>query len=88
MWFSESEDAQITVALTGLSETSGLDNHLLYQVKRLLRQLCAAFSVPEPAELKKLDEGKMPLQQSMNNGGQSQSIAFGVFFPSMQSLHT
>ncbi|TRY66998.1 hypothetical protein TCAL_09694 [Tigriopus californicus] len=57
VWFSESEDSQVTVALTGLSETSGLDNHLLHQVRRLIRQLCAAFSVPEPPELKRLDEG-------------------------------
>eukprot|EP00095_Tigriopus_kingsejongensis_P011108 maker-scaffold268_size230776-snap-gene-1.45 protein:Tk11108 transcript:maker-scaffold268_size230776-snap-gene-1.45-mRNA-1 annotation:"hypothetical protein BRAFLDRAFT_82604" len=58
VWFSESEDGQVSVALTGLSETSGLDNHLLHQVRRLLRQLCAAFSVPDPPELKLLDEGK------------------------------
>ena len=32
VWFSESEDAKITNALGTLSETSGLDNHLLYQV--------------------------------------------------------
>jgi len=45
VWFSESEDANVANALTSLAETSGLDNHLLYQVKLLLRQLCTLFGL-------------------------------------------
>ena len=36
VWFSESEDAKVTSGLSGLSETSGLDNHLLYQERTAL----------------------------------------------------
>ncbi len=57
VWFSESEDVSVTSALTSLSETSGLENHLLNQVKRLVRILCSAFALPEPQELKVLEEG-------------------------------
>ena len=48
VWFSESEDANVSNALTSLADTSGLDNHLLYQVKLLLRQLCTLFGLPTP----------------------------------------
>lgn len=51
VWFSESEDCKVTNGLGILSETSGLDNHLLHQVRILLKRLCALFSVPEPPEM-------------------------------------
>jgi ubiquitin-conjugating enzyme E2 Q len=35
VWFSESEDANVTSGLGLLSETTGLDNHLLYQVSHM-----------------------------------------------------
>ena len=50
VWFSESDNANVTNALTSLSETSGINNHLSYQVKSLLRQLCTLFSLPLPVE--------------------------------------
>ena len=50
VWFSESENTNVTNALTSLSETSGLNNHLFYQVKSLLRQLCTSFTLPLPEE--------------------------------------
>lgn len=50
VWFSESDNANVTNALTSLSETSGINNHLIYQVKSLLRQLCTLFSLPLPVE--------------------------------------
>lgn len=50
VWFSESEDANVANALTSLADTSGLDNHLLYQVKLLLRQLCTLFGLALPKE--------------------------------------
>jgi len=46
VWFADSEDANIANALTPLSETSGLENHLLHQVKILLRHLCTLFALP------------------------------------------
>ena len=45
VWFSESEDAKVSEAVSCLSSTSGLDNHLLYQVKLLLTNLCNQFSL-------------------------------------------
>merc|ERR1712008_189807 len=50
VWFSESDNVNVTNALTSLSETSGINNHLCYQVKSLLRQLCTLFSLPLPVE--------------------------------------
>ena len=50
VWFSESDNVNVTNALTSLSETSGINNHLSYQVKSLLRQLCTLFSLPLPVE--------------------------------------
>jgi len=51
VWFSESEDQKVTSGLSGLSETSGLDNHLLYQVRILVKTLCSLFTLPEPPEV-------------------------------------
>lgn len=46
VWFSESDEAKIANALTNLSETNGLENHLLHQVRLLLRQLCTLYGLP------------------------------------------
>ena len=46
VWFSESEDTKVSEAVSCLSSTSGLDNHMLYQVKLLLTNLCSLFSIP------------------------------------------
>jgi len=50
VWFSESEDPKVSEAVAVLTTTSGLDNHLLYQVKLLVRQLCQLFAAPLPPE--------------------------------------
>lgn len=50
VWFSESDNVKVTNALTTLSETNGIGNHLMYQVKLLLRHLCTLFSLPLPIE--------------------------------------
>lgn len=50
VWFSESDDSKITESVSNLGNTSGLDNHLLYQVRLLLRHLCSRFSLPPPKE--------------------------------------
>merc|ERR1740128_1251030 len=51
VWFSESEDCKISEAVASLSGTEGLDNHLLYQVKLLLRHLCSQFSIQVPSDV-------------------------------------
>jgi len=51
VWFSESEDPKVAEAVSCLTGTSGMDNHLLYQVKLLLRNLCSQFSIPVPKEV-------------------------------------
>jgi len=51
VWFSESEDPKVAEAVSCLTGTTGLDNHLLYQVKLLMRHLCSQFSLPVPKEV-------------------------------------
>ena len=46
VWFSESDEANIANALTSLSETNGLENHLLHQIRLLLRELCTLYALP------------------------------------------
>ena len=74
-------------AVACLSSTSGLDNHLLYQVKMLLRNLCSLFSIPGeclvcnleltaqsavPSELDSLRASIVPLAVATNgNAGDS-----------------
>jgi len=48
VWFSESEEPKVSEAVSCLASTSGLDNHLLYQVRLLLTNLCNLFSIPVP----------------------------------------
>jgi len=72
VWFSESEDTKVTEAVSCLSSTSGLDNHLLYQVKMLLRNLCSLFSIPVPSELDTLRASTVPVAVATNgNAGDS-----------------
>jgi len=51
VWFSESEDAKVSEAVSALSSTTGLDNHLIYQIRLLIRQLCQKFAAPLPPEI-------------------------------------
>jgi len=51
VWFSESEEPKVAEGVACLSGTQGLDNHLLYQVKLLLRHLCNQFAIPVPKEI-------------------------------------
>ena len=46
VWFSESEDGKVAEAVACLAGTAGLDNHMLYQVKTLVRNLCSQFALP------------------------------------------
>jgi ubiquitin-conjugating enzyme E2 Q len=51
VWFSESEDGKVAEAVACLAGTAGLDNHMLYQVKTLVRNLCSQFALPVPSEV-------------------------------------
>ncbi|KAJ8918949.1 hypothetical protein NQ315_016851 [Exocentrus adspersus] len=54
VWFADSEETSITNAVQILSNTEGLDNHVLHQVIILLRELCRLHAVPEPPDLDRL----------------------------------
>lgn len=54
VWFADSEETSITNAVQILSNTEGLDNHVLHQVAILLRELCRLHAVPEPPDLDSL----------------------------------
>ena len=45
VWFSESEDPKVSEAVSRLASTSGLDNHMLNQIRLLLTSLCDLFSI-------------------------------------------
>jgi len=66
VWFSESEDTKVSEAVSCLSSTSGLDNHMLYQVKLLLTNLCSLFSIPVPNEVETLRVNPSALESATN----------------------
>ncbi|CAO1384454.1 unnamed protein product [Diamesa hyperborea] len=51
VWFAECEETNISNAIQILSNTHGLDNHVLNQVRILLVELCTIHNVPIPLEL-------------------------------------
>lgn len=53
VWFAESEDPIVTSAVQVLSNTTGKDNHILQQVRILIRELCHQH-VLEPPDLEQL----------------------------------
>lgn len=55
VWFSETEEPSITNIIQLLTNTSGKDNHILLQVKILVKELCKVHSFPEPTELESLN---------------------------------
>lgn len=54
VWFAESEETSITNAVQTLTNTRGLDNHVINQVEILLRELCRLHTVPLPPDLDNL----------------------------------
>ncbi|XP_019867741.1 ubiquitin-conjugating enzyme E2 Q2 [Aethina tumida] len=63
VWFADSEETSITNAVQILSNTEGLDNHVLHQVAILLRELCRLHAVPEPPDIERL---RIPNPQTTN----------------------
>ncbi|XP_033243399.1 ubiquitin-conjugating enzyme E2 Q2-like [Drosophila miranda] len=58
VWFSESDETSVASAVEMVSSTDGPDNHLICQVRILLRALCELYNVPIPADM---DSLKFPL---------------------------
>ena len=54
VWFSESDDPQVSAIVEALSATSGSDNYILDQVRILLTKLSQSNNLPVPEELNKL----------------------------------
>lgn len=54
VWFSESDDPQVSSIVEALSATSGSDNYILDQVKILVTKLSQIHGLPIPEELEKL----------------------------------
>ncbi|XP_077290820.1 ubiquitin-conjugating enzyme E2 Q2 isoform X2 [Arctopsyche grandis] len=70
VWFAESEETSVTNAVQVLTNTEGLDNHIISQVAILLRELCKLHGVPEPPDLDSLKiHMHLPLRHSEGSGG-------------------
>lgn len=54
VWFSESDDPQVSSIVETLSATSGSDNYILDQVRLLVTKLSHLHNLPIPEELDKL----------------------------------
>ncbi|CAG9822611.1 unnamed protein product, partial [Phaedon cochleariae] len=54
VWFADSDETSITNAVQILSNTEGVENHVLHQVIILLRELCRLHAVPEPPDLDRM----------------------------------
>ncbi|XP_053208974.1 ubiquitin-conjugating enzyme E2 Q2-like isoform X1 [Panonychus citri] len=61
VWFSEVEDESISNIVQYLSNTNGVENYILQQVKVLVRELCKDHNLPEPTELGQLCDVSTPL---------------------------
>ncbi|XP_011504603.1 PREDICTED: ubiquitin-conjugating enzyme E2 Q2 [Ceratosolen solmsi marchali] len=64
VWFAESEETSVTNAVQILSNTTGLDNHVINQVGILLKELCRLHSLPEPPDVERLRTAFDPLRLS------------------------
>lgn len=74
VWFADIEEPNITNAIQLLSNTSGLDNHVINQARILLGELCKNHSCPLPNEVHQLNTfHSMPASsaQPMNNGNKT-----------------
>lgn len=72
VWFSESEDPKVSEAVSRLASTSGLDNHMLYQIRLLLTNLCDLFSISMPS-LENLRVNPDAVKAAATNGGAADS---------------
>lgn len=69
VWFADSEETSITNAVQILSNTEGLDNHVLHQVIILLKELCRLHAVSEPPDLDRLRISDLLTSDRISNSG-------------------
>lgn len=67
VWFSESDDPQVSSIVEALSATTGSDNYILDQVKILVTKLSQLHNLPIPAELERLTFNQQPQQQQYSH---------------------
>nr|QUS48041.1 ubiquitin-conjugating enzyme [Holotrichia oblita] len=72
VWFADSEETSITNAVQILSNTEGLDNHVLHQVAILLRELCRLHAVPEPPDIMRLTIPNPQMTNRISSSGVEQ----------------
>ena len=68
VWFSESENILINAAIEKLSE-SAKNNHIGYQVRFVLKELCTNFDLPIPSECDQIETiaNNVPAVNNVNN---------------------
>lgn len=69
VWFADSEETSITNAVQILSNTEGLDNHVLHQVIILLKELCRLHAVTEPPDLDRLRISDQQIEDRISDSG-------------------
>lgn len=67
VWFSESDDPQISAVVVALSSTSGSDNQILEQVRILVTKLSQLYNLPVPIELQQLTTPMIQQHQQQQN---------------------
>lgn len=94
VWFAESEDTSISNAVQILTNTNGLDNHVINQVHILLRELCRQHTVPLPPDLETLKKAFQPnggaagqLQHPGAHQQQQHGMSPQQLLPALQQQH-
>ncbi|KFB40800.1 AGAP001452-PA-like protein [Anopheles sinensis] len=94
VWFAESEDTSISNAVQILTNTNGLDNHVINQVHILLRELCRQHTVPLPPDLETLKKAFQPnggaagqLQHPAAHQQQQHGLSPQQLLPALQQQH-
>lgn len=94
VWFAESEDTSISNAVQILTNTNGLDNHVINQVHILLRELCRQHTVPLPPDLETLKKAFQPnggaagqLQHPAAHQQQQHGMSPQQLLPALQQQH-
>lgn len=72
VWFSESDDSQVSAVVESLGATSGSDNQILDQFKILLINLSKSHNLPVPDELDNLTNHSLQLHQVQHQIQQDQ----------------
>ncbi|XP_065221622.1 ubiquitin-conjugating enzyme E2 Q2 [Planococcus citri] len=74
VWFADTEDIRVTNAVQTLTNTTGLDNHIINQVIILLKELCRIYQVDVPTNLDSLRLGINQQFCLMNEKNKQQAV--------------